>query len=293
MELGIGLTFGLRTGAGGVALWTPNNLASPPHISLDADRLDLVTKSGSNVTAVRTVHTNLAANTPNLITHTVNASAFNNHGSFNAPGTAAQALNFSTNAGSLLANKNGCTMVFFGRFSNPAPSAFNSAIVNATTTSASATRASIATSSNVANCLRYVLRRLDADTANGDDVGSTNRGTTPFICILRQDNTGAVIGGGTPTKELRIIQDGAALVTASEPTGLGSGPYSNTNSAYIGFFNSGTVAQSLTDMHYGAIDDVVYTTADVERLEGYLAWKIGTPSMLPSAHPYRNDPPLA
>jgi hypothetical protein len=188
-----------------VQTWTPANLASPPGISIDADRTDLLTKDGSNVlTSLRTVHTNLASNTPALVTHAGTFAPFNGFAAFQAPGQSAQQCNFSTNAGSLLNNKSGCTMVMLGRFAQAAPSAFNSAIINATTTSASATRCSFATSSSVANCPRHVIRRLDADTANGDDIGTTNRGQAVFIAVLRQDNTGAVVGAGTPTKQTRF-----------------------------------------------------------------------------------------
>jgi hypothetical protein len=47
----------------------------------------------------------------------------------------------------------------------------------------------------------------------------------------------------------------------------------------------------------GFVGEVVYTntalsTADRERLEGYLAWKWGLVANLPAAHPFKNRPPL-
>jgi hypothetical protein len=138
-----------------------------------------------------------------------------------------------------------------------------------------------------------VIRRLDADTANGDDVGTTNIGGVPWIAILRLDHAGAVVGGGVATKHMRICRD-ASLIVASEATGLGSGAFSATNSAYIGFLNSGTVAEARVDMFYGAIMDYVLTDAECEKYEGWLA---GTPglnlasTMLDPAHPYRSAPP--
>lgn len=276
----------------GPQLWTPANLTNPPHIAIDADRTDLLTKDGSNVlTSLTTVYGALAANTPVGITHTANA-ALNNFNSFNCPGTSAQQLNFSTAAGSLLNNKTGCTMIFFGKFRDAAPAAFNSAIVNATTTSASSTRCSIATSGTVSNCPRHTVRRLDADTANGDDIGAQNIGLVPWIGILRLDHTGAVVGAGTPTKEFRLTHSGGKL-TVPEATGLGSGAFSATNSAYIGFFNSGTVAEALVQGNYCAIEDTVYTDEECDRLEGWLAWKIDMPEILEPTHPYFAEPPLA
>ena len=279
-------------GGGGSPLWSPANLTSPPSLAVDAARTDTFTKDGSNnLLTIKTVYASVAGNTPNLITHNTD-SGMNNAPAFLAPGTSAQQFNFSTNLGGLLNAKAGCTMVFFGRFSNPAPSAFNSAIVNATTASASSTRCSIATSGSVANCPRTTVRCLDGDTANGDDIGVSNIGVAPWIGILRLDNFGAVVGAGTPTKNFRMCQSGNALVDVSEATGFPAANFSSTNSAYIGFFNSGTVAQSLTNMHWGCIEDSVYTDAECQKLEGWLAWKIGLPSILPSNHPYRNSPPM-
>lgn len=279
-------------GGGGPGLWSPANLTNPPSLAIDAARTDLFTKDGGNVLlTINTVYSSVAGNTPALVTHNTDA-GMNSAPAFIAPGTAAQQLNFSTNLGGLLNNKAGCTMVFFGRFSNPSPGAFNSAIVNATTTSASSTRCSIAASPTVANCPRTTVRNQDGDTANGDDIGVSNIGVAPWIGILRLDNFGAVVGGGTPTKNFRLCQSGNALVNVSEATGFAAANFSATNSAYIGFFNSGTVAQSLTNMHWGCIEDSVYTDAECEKLEGWLAWKIGLPSMLPATHPYRNSPPL-
>lgn len=271
--------------------WTPANLTNPPHIAIDADRVDLLTKDGGNVlTSLTTVYGALAANTPSGITHTANA-GLNNFNSFNCPGLSTQQINFSSAAGSLLNNKSGCTMIFFGKFRDAAPAAFNSAIVNATTTSASSTRCSIATSGSVSNCPRTTIRRLDADTANGDDIGIANIGVTPWIAILRLDHTGAVVGGGTPTKQMRLTQSGV-LTEVSEATGLGSGNFSATNSAYIGFFNSGSVAEALVQGNYCAIEDTVYTDDEVLRLEGWLAHKIDMAStILPPTHPYFDDPP--
>lgn len=277
----------------GPQLWTPASLSSPPSLAVDADRTDLLTKDGSNnLLSLTSVYGALAANTPVSITHAANA-AMNNFNTFNAPGLSAQQLNFSTAAGSLLNNKPGCTMIFFGKFANPAPGAFNSAIVNATTTSASATRCSISTSPAVANCPRSTIRRLDADASNGDDFGVSNIGVAPWIGILRLDHNGVQIGAGVPTKELRIYQSGNPVGIFSEATGLGAGNFSATNSAYIGFFNSGTVAEALAQGNYMAIEDSVYSDADVERFAGWLAWKIDMPEILEPTHPYFAEPPLA
>lgn len=274
-------------------LWHPGRLAVPPQIAVDARRADKLTLSGANLTALRTVHTDVASNTPSGVTYAASNAGLNNRPSLNVAGVSTQSLNFSTNYGSLLNAKGGCTMIFVGRFNNASAGAFNSAIVNATTTSASSTRASIATSSSIGNCPRTTIRRLDGDTANGDDYIGSNIGSVPWIGILRLDHTGGVVGGGTPTKNIRINRSGLALLNTSEATGLGSGNFSATNSAYIGFFNSGTVAESLVDMFYGAILDYVLTDADCERFEGWAADGLGLAgSLLHPSHPYLTAPPL-
>lgn len=278
--------------SGDTALWTPADLPSPPHISINADRLDLLTKDGSNnLTAVTTEFTGLGAGTITSVTHVADA-LLNNHFAFNVTATdSAQVINFASTAGSLLAGKGGCTMVFVGRFNDGAAAAVNRAIVNATTTSNNSARCSIATSSTVANCPRHVVRRLDADTANGDDLGNTNRGATnPWIAVLRLDHTGAVVGAGVPTKQTILVQAGVST-TYEEPTGLGSPAFDATNSALIGFFNSGVVAPCKTAMKWGAIDDEVWSDANVARVIGWAAWDLGMPQILPNDNPYRNAPP--
>jgi len=289
-SVAFGVGHGTAAESGGSSLWTPLNLTNPPSLAVDAGRPDTFTKDGGDVLqTIRPVYGG-AFIAPNLISHKADL-GFNNAPAFIAPGQSAQSMNFTAGLGGLLNAKAGCTMVFFGRFSDPNPVAFNSAIVNATTTSASSTRCAIAASPTVANCPRTTVRCLDGDTANGDDIGTSNIGVAPWIGILRLDNFGAVVGAGTPTKNFRLCQSGNALVNVSEATGFAAANFSATNSAYIGFFNSGTVAQSLTNMHWGCIEDSVYTDAECQKLEGWLAWKVGLPSMLPSDHPYRNAPP--
>lgn len=292
LETGFNLT--LKEGGGGSQkpLWTPANLSSPPHVSIDADNLALLTKDGSNnLLTVTTEFTALAAGTITAVTHVADAN-LNNHFAFNVNATNAnQVINFASTAGSLLNNKGGCTMVFVGRFNDAAAAVLNRAIVNATTTSNNSARCSIAVSPTVANCPRHVVRRLDADTANGDDLGAANIGVVnPWIAVLRLDHTGAVVGGGTPTKQTILVQNGVST-TYSEATGLGTPTFSATDSALLGFFNSGSVAPCKNAMNWGAIDDVVWSDDEVARVIGWAAWKLGMPSILPVGSPYKLAPP--
>lgn len=295
MELRLSLETGfdpkLHEGGGAAPLWTPANLSSPPHVSIDADNLSLLTKDGSNnLLSVTTEFTGLAAGTITAVTHIADAN-LNNHFGFNVNATnASQVINFASTAGSLLNAKSGCTMVFVGRFNDAGAAAVNRAIVNATTTSNNSARCSIATSSVTPNLLRYTVRRLDADVANGDDIISSFS-ILPFIAVLRLDHNGAVVGSGTPTKQMLTAYNGGNLITSSEATGLGSGTFSATDSALLGFFNSGSVAPAKVAMNWGAIDDTVWSNDEVERVMGWAAWKLNMPQILPAAHPYRNQPP--
>jgi hypothetical protein len=80
-------------------------------------------------------------------------------------------------------------------------------------------------------------------------------------------------------------RDGSQFATGS----LGSGTYSNTQVLFVGG------AHPIFNNYYygGDICEVVWynqalTTAQTELVEGYLAWKWGTVTYLPSNHPYKN-----
>lgn len=273
--------------------WSPGLMALPPHISIDADRLDLLTKDGSNnLLTVTTEFTGLTTSAVAQVVHEPAVPLFGGRAGFRTFGNANTNCNFAALAGSLMAGKTGCTLVFVGKFEIAGAAALNRCIVNVSTPTITNTRCSIATSASVANCPRYTVRRLDTDTSNGDDVGTINRGVNPWIAVVRQDNTGAVLGSGVPTKQMIFLKDGVREV-AQEATGLGSGAFSNTASAYIGFFNSGTVAPSRCEMNWGAIFDRVCSDAEVEQLLGWGAWKINAAAtLLEAANPYRAAPPM-
>jgi hypothetical protein len=65
----------------------------------------------------------------------------------------------------------------------------------------------------------------------------------------------------------------------------------------INFYGIGTNTNTGDATYWaGYIGEVLYytgllTTLQIQQLEGYLAWKWGLQSLLPSGHPYKNSPP--
>jgi len=94
----------------------------------------------------------------------------------------------------------------------------------------------------------------------------------------------ASITSGTNTTRV----DGSVVATT---TNLWNG--FNNRVEIGGSFNTGT---SLSQLWQGDLCEVVITTttlstADSERLEGYLAHKWGLTANLPAGHPYKTTPP--
>ena len=82
-------------------------------------------------------------------------------------------------------------------------------------------------------------------------------------------------------------RDGSQLATAT----LGSGTYNSTQNFFIG----GAVPNYPGYYYGGDICEVVWfnvglTTAQIQQVEGYLAWKWGLQANLPATHPYKNSP---
>jgi hypothetical protein len=82
-------------------------------------------------------------------------------------------------------------------------------------------------------------------------------------------------------------RDGTQLATAS----LGSGAYNATQNFFIG----GAVPNYPGYYYGGDICEVVWfnvglTTAQIQQVEGYLAWKWGLQANLPATHPFKTSP---
>jgi hypothetical protein len=102
--------------------------------------------------------------------------------------------------------------------------------------------------------------------------------STPFI--VQSSHNGAT----------EAIGVNGTLTPSTQNTGVGSG--FNITSYGIGT-NTNT-----GDATYwaGYVGEVIYytgllTTLQIQQVEGYLAWKWGLQSLLPSGHPYKNSPP--
>jgi hypothetical protein len=101
--------------------------------------------------------------------------------------------------------------------------------------------------------------------------------TTPVVFIRNYDR---------PSDAL-VESNNGTVVTNSQPAGATSygstGDQVRFGTAYGHPFTSGTYGE--------AIACAGVTTADRQKLEGYLAWKWGMQANLPAGHPYKGGPP--
>lgn len=126
--------------------------------------------------------------------------------------------------------------------------------------------------------VRATQRRLDAD-AGYSKYGTHTAGAR--MLEITSDWSGATITLGI---------DGTRSTSA---TGQGSGGTSNTASTEVAIGGTASVSGQCIS---GDIAELVcisgtVTTADRQKVEGYLAWKWGTQASLPSGHPYESAAP--
>lgn len=132
-----------------------------------------------------------------------------------------------------------------------------------------------------------VSRRQDSDASDALLATPTNQGAN-FAIVHGQINWGAasaamyVNGSLTPTASSSTYGTaGSTSNTASQAVTIGG--FQNTDTGARGMFN-GYIAEII-------ISDQIWSDAERQQLEGYLAWKWGYAAMLPTAHPYKNAPP--
>jgi len=104
--------------------------------------------------------------------------------------------------------------------------------------------------------------------------------------------TGAIVGIST------VYRNGVALTTNQSVLPMGPTQFMcEWDADYTNVWRILAGLQSYHYWEYGALGEVIFTdgtetTAKRQRLEGYLAWKWGLVSNLPSEHPYKSAPPL-
>lgn len=253
---------------GGPKLWRPNNIGSSLALWLDAEDTTTITLNGSSVSQWndksgngRNVTQGTAANQP-----TYQAAGLNSK----------PTLSFDGTNDFLLGTSN------IGLSGNPSFSLFT-----VQTGVAASSQVWVASGQNIAGKGVHWMSGSTGTVAWLGFDGFTQTATvtlspssaTPFIASLLRT--------GTLGTDYSIFQNGNNLTVTSAnnntvnltDTPINIGRYvSNSNFANMKF--------SETVLVYGAIN-----TSDRQKMEGYLAWKWGLNSSLPSNHPYKSLPP--
>jgi hypothetical protein len=263
----------------GFTTWTPTELGSTLAVWLDADDSSTITLNGSTVSQWRDKSGNLrhvsqttATNQP---TRTLNGLGGRTVVTFDG----ADWL-FNANPGAMLRNVAGGTVAAVVNYTNI--SEIRIPVTTQTLTPTSVRGGLRALTSG----LDSLFRRLDSEpagTATFPVVAYTNG--TSVIHVGRADYT----AGTTAT-----FVNGTAGGTGTLPS---AGNTSNTDSETLlvgGTSNNDGV--SIFFAMLGFVGEVVYTntalsTANRQRLEGYLAWKWGLVANLPATHPFKTTPP--
>lgn len=251
-------------------LWTPSTLGSALALWLDADDASTITLNGSNVSQwldksgnARHVAQATAANQP---TYTPN-------GLGGKPVLTFTGTNFlSRFSDTFLQNAPAASAFTVVSYANYATSRRS---ISITTTAGGAARL-IAIGTNAA--MQSVGRRLTSDSfsvSNGAPVAAT----TPVISGVQLD-----FANNSNT----AVINGVVAPAATFSSGAG-----NSESALV---DIGIGTSSPTQLLLGIMAETflvngVLSTADRQRLEGYLAWKWALEANLPSGHPFKNTPP--
>lgn len=192
-------------------------------------------------------------------------------------------INMTATAASLFKNKPGHTQVFLFRNTGLLQSAPTQApIFTYVGTAVDATvRYQITGDATIPAALRFGGRRLDADTFSGV-TATGNMGAGPLLAIAWYDHV-------TAQKRFRVWGTDYDPLTAFSTTGLSE----NLDSFYVGIgaFNDAQVANVSMYMARAAFYDSAITLADIQMIEGGLAWEYGCQALLPAGHPYKNAAP--
>lgn len=144
---------------------------------------------------------------------------------------------------------------------------------------------------------------------------AVNTGILYYPLGFQSGATTGYFAGGTNQNQKSGLFNGSVILTAPQTVSLntpfiGAGGFSasgmlvsfngNAPQTNLATFSMNTLIigtrGNFSFYFNGEICEVVFTnttlsTADRQRLEGYLAWKWGLVANLPSGHPYKNSPP--
>lgn len=261
---------------GGPKLWRPTEIATA--LWLDAEDTSTITLNGSTVSQWadksgngRNVSQATAASQPAY-------SASNLNGK---PGLVFDGSNDILGAGStaLLRNVSGCSVFVVFRYTTvPTVARIPFAILS------NSGNARLQVASNLTVGKHQILgRRLDADPFQAAATSSQN-----IVADTAIIQAGVITySAATAAQWINGVLDGqnAAFQTA------GNTQDTNSLGVFVGAGNASITSPANCSFNECLIIHSALSTADRERMEGYLAWKWGLQASLPADHPYKTLPP--
>jgi hypothetical protein len=275
------------TAVGGVKLWRPDELGVNLALWLDAEDASTITLNGNNVSQWDDKSSSgfnagqaTAANQPAYL-----ATGFNGKPTLQTNG--ADFLEFGVT--SLGRNVSGLTCALVG--SHPAGQTFVSNTNEIFISSGASTGSTrFATTPNPSNSTadRYAIagRRLDSngfETVSSSTDSLANRGN-PWIRVAQRAYSDGVANHWT---------DGTQDITNATMGTQGAGNTSDTDSLRAELLKGVATQPTGSQLSEIVLTHSTMTTADRQKLEGYLAHKWGLTANLPAGHPYKSTPPTA
>jgi hypothetical protein len=268
------------------SMWTPAELTGLA-MWLDAADASTITLNGSDVSQWNDKSSSgfnasqaTAANQP-----TYSATGFNGKPTVTQSGD--RFLEFGVT--SLGRNVSGLTCAIVGSY--PAGQTFNSNANDIFISSGAAigsTRFATTPNPSASTADRYAIagRRLDSDgfaTVSSSTDSLANRGN-PWISVAQRAYSDGVANHWT---------DGTQDLTNETMGTQGAGNTSDTDSLRGELFAGVALLPTGSQLSEIVLTHSTMTTADRQKLEGYLAWKWGLEANLPADHPYKTTPPFA
>ena len=275
----------VETGGGGSGLWTPAELGASLALWLDADDAATISLNGSTVSnwndkSGNNRHVSQATATAQPTYLSV---GFSGKPSLRTDGSDSLEPGIT----SLGRNVGGLTAAIVGMY--PVGATFNSNACDIIiyTANTGGTRLYLGPNPSVSTANRYAVagRRLDTDafaTVSSTTDSLANSGT-PWIRIGNRDYSGGVANHFT---------NGTQDLTNAVVTTQGAGNTSDTDSVRTVIFGGVANVPPNTELSEIVVTHSTLSTADRQKLEGYLAWKWGLEANLPVDHPYKGAAPI-
>jgi len=271
------------TAVGGVKLWRPDELGADLALWLDAEDTASITLNGSTVSQWNDKSGNgrNASQATASLQPTYLSTGFNGKPTLETDGNDILELGVT----SLGRNVSGITCAIVGV--HPSGLTFTSnanELYISTGTSLTSTRFAFTPNPSASTANRYAIagRRLDTDgysTVSSSTDSLANRGNQ-WIRVGQAAYSDGVANHWTDGTQ---DQTNAPFQTA--------GVTSDTDSLRTSILDGVSPLPAGSQLCEIVLTHSTMTTADRQKLEGYLAWKWGLESNLPIGHPYKTTPP--